>query len=321
MSTRPVFVARPAGARPQRRHLTVCPSAELAVAAQAGDPDAAGELYRRTHRRARRAARAYCREIDADDAVAEGMTRALGRIGQLRDPAAVEAWMIRCVVRSAVDLTRKRQRLRLAPSEDADALLEQARPAQESADVGAMAVLDRATMALAVGELPTGLRQLLSLRYEAGLSVADVALALGRPAGTVRRQCVEARRAAGQQFLARHLRPAVGACAEMTDVLCQEPYRLPSLRARRKAVEHLRRCRACRDRKAEVAAILDELGYEKRPAARNEPSTGTHRSAGERAGNTPTDLGGFEQEGIVAERRSNHMSLGAHAEQRHEFLL
>jgi predicted RNA polymerase sigma factor len=172
--------------------------------------------------------------------------------------------MIRCVVRAAVDLARRRQRLRLTPSDDVDALLERSRPADESAAEGALMLLDRAMVADAVGELPPGPRQLLALRYEAGLSVAHIAVALGRPPGTVRRQCVEARHLAGQRFLARHLRPAIGVCARMSNVICQEPYRLPSLRARRQAVEHLRRCRPCRDRKAEVAALLRELGYDRR---------------------------------------------------------
>jgi hypothetical protein len=81
----------------------------------------------------------------------------------------------------------------------------------------------------------------------------------------VRRQCVEARRAAAERFLRRHLRPATGTCARVSDVLCQAPYRLPSIRARRLAREHLPGCPGCRDRRAEVIALLAEVGY-RRPA-------------------------------------------------------
>jgi RNA polymerase sigma factor (sigma-70 family) len=245
--------------RRQRRLLPSRPSSELAVAARAGDTDAAGELYRRTHARARRAALAFCHEADADDAVAEGLSRALHRIDQLADPAAVEGWMVRCVVRAAVDMSRQRQRQR--PSGDLAALTERALPASESAADGALAIAERAMMAAAVAELQPRLRLLLHLRYEAGLSVAEVAVALGRPAGTVRRQCVEARRVAGQRFLSRHLRPAQGLCAHVSALLCQEPYRPLSIRTRRQTVDHLRRCEACRARKAEVATVLSELGY------------------------------------------------------------
>ena len=134
--------------RRQRRLLPSRPSAELAEAARAGDTDAAGELYRRTHARARRAALVFCHEADADDAVAEGLSRALHRIDQLADPAAVEGWMVRCVVHAAVDLSRQRQRQR--PSGDLAALTERALPAGESAADGALAIAERATMAAAV---------------------------------------------------------------------------------------------------------------------------------------------------------------------------
>ena len=249
--------------RSSRRSLASRPSADLAVAAGHGDPDAAGELYRRNQRRARAAARAFCADSDADDAVADGLFRALDRIGQLRDPAAVDAWMVRCVVRAAVDLSRRRRRLWLGG--DVEALVERALPAGPSAADLVMASADEAAMAAAVGEVPAEQRRLLDLRYRQDLPVAAVAAALGRPPGSVRRQCVAARHAAGQRFLRRHLRPAAGACARVSDVLCQEPYRRPSARARRLAREHLGACRACRDRQAEVQAVLSEVGY-RRPA-------------------------------------------------------
>jgi RNA polymerase sigma-70 factor (ECF subfamily) len=246
-----------------RRLLTAAPSADLAVAAQGGDADAAAELYRRTRTRARRAARAYCRDIDADDAVAEGLFRALGRLGQLREPAAVEAWMIRCVVRSALDMSR--QRPRLWATSEVDRLRERAEPPTESAAERVMSSFDRATMAAALREVPLPARQLLALRYQAGLSVADIARVLGRPEGTVRRQCVEARRVAGQRFLRHHLQPAAGVCAQVSEALCREvmgpqPDRRLA-RARRLTRDHLRRCRACRDRRVELTSILAELGY------------------------------------------------------------
>ena len=209
----------PARRRP-RSPVASLPSADLAIAAQAGDGEAAAELYRRAHGPARRAARAFCREADADDAVAEGLWRALRRIDQLREPAAVEGWMVRCVVRAAIDLSRTRSRQ--WASADVEAMCERATPAGPSAAEAALSSLDRATMAAAMAQLAPGPRQLLSLRYEAGLSVADIASALGRPAGTVRRQCVEARRVAGQRFLRCQLGPASGDCSRVSEWLCQQ---------------------------------------------------------------------------------------------------
>lgn len=239
------------------------PAAQLAIAAQAGDSDAAGELFRRVRSRARRAASAFCQEGDADDAVAEGLSRAIGRIGQLRDPAAVEGWMVRCVVRSAVDLSRQRQRLQ--PTEAIARLVDDAARSGESAAEAALSALDRDSMAAVLHDLRPDLRLLLYLRYDAGLSVQHIAIALGRPPGTVRRQCVEARQMAGRRFLGRHLRPAVGPCAQISDDLCRRPYRRPAPRVRNRTRDHLGRCPSCRERQAELDAVLRELGC--RPAS------------------------------------------------------
>ncbi len=249
--------------RDRASRLRSCPSSELATAAGSGDEEAAGELYRRTQSRARRVACGFCGDADADDAVAEGLFTALRRIGQLRDPAAVEAWMLRCVVRCAIDLAR--QRRRQAPTEGV-AALQDAGPwiSGPSAAETAMLALERHSMAEVVQEIPPHLRFLLYLRYEAGLSVQHIASAFGKPPGTVRRQCVEARRSAGQRFLCRHLRPAAGQCAVVTAHLCAEPYRRLGARTRRQTTEHLRVCRACRERQAELTTVLTELGFRRR---------------------------------------------------------
>jgi len=232
---------------------------DLGAAARAGDDDAMSELYRRTRRPARAAARRFCREADLDDAVAEGFARALARIDQLVDPGAVEAWLIRCVTRAAIDLSRQRQRQ--AATRDVEALHERALPTAESAADGALSAMERGALAAVVSRLEPGPRQLLELRYHAGLSVRSIAAVLGRPDGTVRRQFVEARRIAGQRFLGQQLlQPAGGDCAVAVDLLCQAPYRRPSALSGRRLDEHLRGCRACRDRQAELRVRLAELG-------------------------------------------------------------
>jgi RNA polymerase sigma factor (sigma-70 family) len=197
-------------------------------------------------------------ELDADDAVAEGLSRALRRIDQLRDPAAVEAWMLRSVVRCAIDLSRRRRRQRTIDA--ADALTSSPGRASESAAEAVITAMEHDSMAEALGCLEPGIRLLLYLRYEACLSIQHIALTLDRPAGTIRRQCVEARRLAGQQFLGRHVRPASGPCAQVTEVLCRSPQRPPAIRVRQRTAEHLRRCRACRDRQNELTDVLAELG-------------------------------------------------------------
>lgn len=234
-------------------------SEDLAAAAGAGDVDAAGELYRRVRGRARRAARTFCAESDADDAVAEGLSTALRRICQLRDPAAVEAWMVRCVVRCAIDISRRRRRPPI--TDPLEAIGECRLPTDASAADAALLAIERDSMAAVVRTLHPRARLLLYLRYDAGLSIQHIAAALGKPQGTIRRQCLEARRLAAARFLSGHLRPTVGVCAGITAQLCREPHRRAGARVRRRTTEHLLRCGACRDREAELGSVLAELGH------------------------------------------------------------
>ncbi len=233
-------------------------SSQLATAAKAGDTAAWGELYRRTVGPAQAAARGFCRPADVDDAVAEGFFRALARLEQLVDTGAVEAWLIRCVVRAAIDLSRQYQRQR--PAGDLGARHERVLPVVESAADQALSVIEERALAAVVSQLEPGPRQLLRLRYHEGLSVRHIAGALGRPPGTVRRQFVEARRLAGERFLGRQLLPAAGECSAAIGLLCRSASRGPSALAGRRLDEHLRGCGACRDRQAELRARLAELG-------------------------------------------------------------
>jgi len=115
----------------------------------------------------------------AHDLAQEAFTRMLGRLTTVDDPRAY-------VYGIATNLVRRAWRRR----------------AQDSVAVGALAaqpVLPVAgpegavTVRGAVEKLPTRLRDVVLLHYWADLSVADVARALGRPAGSVKRQLAEAR--------------------------------------------------------------------------------------------------------------------------------
>ncbi|MGH9126757.1 MAG: RNA polymerase sigma factor [Acidimicrobiales bacterium] len=240
------------------------PTDDLVRAARAGDSDAAGELYRRTWTRARRVATGFCRPDDADDAAAEGLSRALLRLEQLRDPASAEAWLLRCVVRAAIDQSRQLQRHQTLRARAVAVGLASA--TVEAADEAAMETLDRATMAAAIDDLPPPARRLLLERYGSAIPLRTLASAWQVPEGTIRRQCVDARRHAGQRYLYRQLRPVTDqACARVTNLLCREPYHRPGPRLRRHTIEHLRRCSACRDRQRELACVLRELRYRTPP--------------------------------------------------------
>jgi len=177
----------------------VVSSAELARRAQQDDAAAMGELYRRMAGRALAAARCYATPNDAEDAVADGFVRALTFLHQLRDAQAVESWVIRCVVRAAIDLSRKRRRQ--YPNPAISELADRSCPPSESAAEWALRAIDHQEVATTLDALPPRTRTLLRLRYEATLSVREIAVLLNEPEGTVRRRCFEARRLARHRFL------------------------------------------------------------------------------------------------------------------------
>jgi RNA polymerase sigma-70 factor (ECF subfamily) len=233
--------------------------ATLAHAAQGGDGEALAELFRRVAPRARRVAAQYCSRSDVDDAVAEGFARALARLSQLREPSAVEAWIVRCAVRAASDLSRRYVRQELGGSAT-DLEVRQVRddrhPAmQPSAADGALSAIDRLAVKTALAGLPEGYRQLLWLRFHAGLSVKEIAAQLGLPEGTARRRCFEARRLLEERYLVDQLSPAAGSCAQVTVLMCRTVRRQLAPTTGNRLNVHLRRCAECRARRT----ALDEL--------------------------------------------------------------
>jgi RNA polymerase sigma-70 factor (ECF subfamily) len=236
-----------------RDQLNVLPLAEVVSAAQAGDQQAIEELFRRTVRRARAAARCYCGPTDAEDAASEGFVRALTRLHQLRNPCAAEAWIVRCAIRAAIDLSRRQRRQQ--PNIAAVERLHEKGPHGESAAERALSAVERESLAAVVRQLPDPPRLLLRLRYDLGWSVDRIARFLGIPQGTVRRQCFEACQLAAQRFLRGQLQPATGACGASTEQLCRATRRQLSPLAQRRLAEHLRWCGACRSRARELVEI------------------------------------------------------------------
>jgi len=103
---------------------------------------------------------------DAEEVVIDAMLTAWERIGSLRDPGALRAWLLRIAARHA--LARRRR----------------ARPSHELLDETAAMTIDEAdpdriALAVALGDLPPRMRACLSLHYYAGLSVPETASVLG----------------------------------------------------------------------------------------------------------------------------------------------
>lgn len=111
---------------------------------------------------------AICRTVvgedDADDVVQETYLRARDRIGQLRNPAAFEAWLVRIALNEARSVARRRARYQLPLGE-----LDPA-PRVRDRDVALLELVD---------DLPVRERMAVALYYGYGYGLAEVATLIG----------------------------------------------------------------------------------------------------------------------------------------------
>ena len=123
--------------------------------------------------RARRVAGRILGPADADDAVSEAFARTLVRWRQVRGLPYRDAWLLRVTANVAVDMTRRRQ-----PA-----------PQNVSAAVSAGSdddAVDRIALAAALQALAPRQREIIALRYLAGLSIEEVAEVLRISVNTVK---------------------------------------------------------------------------------------------------------------------------------------
>ncbi|MEV6284739.1 sigma-70 family RNA polymerase sigma factor [Kribbella sp. NPDC051770] len=173
--------------------------AELVVAAQAGVVGALGVLLGR--HRARMTAVAV--QVvgfgpDAEDAVQEAMAVALARIGDVRDPASVGAWL-RTVVRNACRM-QLRGRRTVALDELRAVSLVSGEPDPAEVLEGHVA---RDWVWHALEQLSPPLRLVMILRYFTGVTTyQEIAELCGVPVGTVRSRLSEGRAKLTRSLLA-----------------------------------------------------------------------------------------------------------------------
>jgi RNA polymerase sigma factor (sigma-70 family) len=129
----------------------------------------------------------------ADDCFQETMLAALRAYGEVRDPAAIRAWLFAIAARKTVDAHRRRARdpepvANLAHVAGSEA------PAEPGGDLWTL-----------VRSLPAKQRTAVALRYLADLSHAEIAAAMGTSEDAARRSVFEG---------LRRLRERVGAATE-----------------------------------------------------------------------------------------------------------
>lgn len=142
--------------------------------AKRGDRDAFAELYRLHHARIFRMARLHLGDLGdgAEDAVAETFLRAWAALPRYRDTGApFVAWLFGIARHVVLDEVARGRRV--MPREE---LPERAR---------GWTVDDRLTLAQALDRLPAAQRQVVELKYLAGMRNEEVASALGKSKGAI----------------------------------------------------------------------------------------------------------------------------------------
>lgn len=159
----------------------------LVVAAKAGDEAAFGHLVRRWHRRL--VAHAWRMTNDREaalDAVQTGWAEIIRGLGRLKDERAFPAWSFRIVTRACHRQVGQKNRQRNLAS----ALAEEPVAELPDPDFGSTA----AKLRTAIRALPPDQRAAITLFHLEEMGVAEIAVALDVPVGTIKTRLMHGRR-------------------------------------------------------------------------------------------------------------------------------
>jgi RNA polymerase sigma-70 factor (ECF subfamily) len=166
--------------------------AALLAAHVAGDPDAFGELVRRHRDRLWAVAlRTTSDPEEASDALQDAFISAYRNAASFRGESAVTTWLHRVVVNACLDRMRRRKVRPTVPLPEEDGETGHRGIADPRDDLDRLELRMEIDRALAA--LPLDQRAAIILVDVEGLSVADAALALGIPEGTVKSRCSRGR--------------------------------------------------------------------------------------------------------------------------------
>jgi RNA polymerase sigma-70 factor, ECF subfamily len=169
---------------------------ELVERARTGDVDAFAELVARYRVPALRLAYGIAGD-EAEDAVQEAFVKAYRKLGTFRPGAAFRPWLFTIVANEA----RNRRRSMSRQASLALRVRDQPVPLGAGSDTLAVEQEQRRLLLAAVGDLPDHHREVVALRFFAGLSESETAEVLACPAGTAKSRLSRA---------LEHLRAALG---------------------------------------------------------------------------------------------------------------
>ncbi|MEU7335863.1 MULTISPECIES: RNA polymerase sigma factor SigM [unclassified Streptomyces] len=176
-----------------------------------GDPEAFGELVRRHRDRLWAVAlRTLGDREEAADAVQDALVSAYRAAHTFRGQSAVTTWLHRITVNACLDRARKAASRKTSPVDDTERL-EQLLEPHESASAPAERNDLHRELVTALGTLPADQRAALVLVDMQAYPVAEAAVILGIPVGTVKSRCARGR--ARLLPLLTHLRSGNGSAA------------------------------------------------------------------------------------------------------------
>jgi RNA polymerase sigma-70 factor, ECF subfamily len=153
--------------------------ATLVGAAQQGDTESFGQLYRRYARMVHGILLGRVHHVEVEDLVQEVFLRALPRVRELRDTSRFGSWLAAITRNLATDYYRRSQ-TRAERSDDASDPDEQTAKLDASSNREAAEILD------CIRSLPEAYRETLILRLVEGMTGPEIAAKTGLSPGSVR---------------------------------------------------------------------------------------------------------------------------------------
>jgi len=163
---------------------------ELISGCRKGDPHAQEQLFRRYGPRMLSICRRYCSNLDdARDALQDGFVKVLQTISKYRGDSALETWMTRIFINTAIDQFKKSTRYAGMFSDDTHH-----EPETDTYDDNAGFPCSPEEALEALDQLPPGYRMVFNLYAIEGMTHRQIAEALQISEGTSKSQYARARK-------------------------------------------------------------------------------------------------------------------------------
>jgi RNA polymerase sigma-70 factor, ECF subfamily len=148
-------------------------------AAQQGDTEAFGQLYRRYARMVHGILLGRVRHVEVEDLVQEVFLRALPRVRELRDTSRFGSWLATIARNLAIDYYRRSQTRAERPDDASN-------PDEQPAKLNVSASREAAEILDCIRNLPEAYRETLILRLVEGMTGPEIAAKTGLSPGSVR---------------------------------------------------------------------------------------------------------------------------------------